>query len=100
MAALLSAVDHHLGACFFGIPTARIAAAREAFGVPPNQLSVGVVSLGYPVPAPAIGSPTRRPRKAPSEVIHRGTWYHAIRSVSGLSGNRRVFRYNFVTHSG
>jgi nitroreductase len=74
MAALLSAVDHDLGGCFFGIPTGRIAAVREAFGVPPNQLSVGVVSLGYPVPAPAIGSPTRRPRKAPSEVIHHGTW--------------------------
>ena len=74
MAALLSAVDHDLGACFFGIPAARIAAVREAFGVPPNQLSVGVISLGYPVPAPAIGSPTRRPRRARSELIHRGTW--------------------------
>jgi nitroreductase len=97
MAALLSAVDHDLGACFFGIPTARIGAAREAFGVPPNQLSVGVISLGYPVlqmrPEPdeggastgavlsssngsarITGSPTRRPRKAPPELIHRGVW--------------------------
>jgi nitroreductase len=74
MAALLSAVDNDLGACFFGIPTARIAAVREAFGVPLNQLSVGVISLGYPVRAPAIGSPTRRPRRAPSELIHHGTW--------------------------
>jgi nitroreductase len=74
MAALLSAVDHDLGACFFGILTARIAAVREAFGVPPNQLSVGAISLGYPVPAPAIGSPTRRPRKAPTKLIHRGFW--------------------------
>ena len=74
MAALLSAVDHDLGACFFGIPADRIAAVREAFGVPTSQLSVGVISLGYPTPAPAMGSPTRRPRKALSEVIHRGTW--------------------------
>jgi nitroreductase len=74
MAALLSAVDHYLGACFFGIPTARTAAVRETFGVPANQLSVGVISLGYPVPAPAIGSPTRRLRRGPSELIHRGTW--------------------------
>jgi nitroreductase len=74
MAALLSAVDNDLGACFFGIPAVRIAAVREAFGVPPNQLSVGVISLGYPVPARAIGSPTRRPRRARSELIHRGTW--------------------------
>lgn len=74
MAALLSAVDHDLGACFFGIPADRIPAVREAFGVPTSQLSVGVISLGYPTPAPAMGSPTRRPRKAPSEAIHRGTW--------------------------
>ena len=74
MAALLSAVDNGLGACFFGIPADRIGAVREAFGVPANQLSVGVISVGYPAPAPAIGSPTRRPRKNESEVIHRGTW--------------------------
>lgn len=74
MAALLSAVDHELGACFFGIPADRIGAVREALGVPPNQLSVGVISLGYPLPAPAIGSPTHRPRKAPSELLHRGAW--------------------------
>ena len=74
MAALLSAVDHHLGACFFGIPVHRIAAVREAFGVPPSQLSAGVISVGYPARAPAIGSPTRRPRKSLSESIHRGTW--------------------------
>jgi nitroreductase len=74
MAALLSAVDQHLGACFFGIPADRIAAVRDTFGVPPSQLSVGVISLGYPVSAPITGSPTRRPRKAPTELIHRGVW--------------------------
>jgi nitroreductase len=74
MVALLSAVDQHLGACFFGIPADRIAAVRDAFGVPSSQLSVGVISLGYPVSAPVIGSPTRRPRKAPTELIHRGVW--------------------------
>jgi nitroreductase len=74
MAALLAAVDQELGACFFGIPTDRITSVREAFEVPASQLSVGVISLGYPVPAPAIGSPTRRPRKAPSELVHRGIW--------------------------
>jgi nitroreductase len=89
MAALLSAVDHDLSACFFGIPTARIGAVREAFGVPPSQLSVGVISLGYPAlelrPEPVegrastgsacvMGSPTRRPRKSPTELIHRGVW--------------------------
>ena len=74
MAALLSAVDEGLGACFFGIPTDRIAAVREAFSVPVSQLSVGVISLGYPAAAPVMGSAKFRPRKAASEVIHRGIW--------------------------
>jgi nitroreductase len=78
MAALLAAVDQDLGACFFGIPVDRIAAVCETFGVPTGQLSVGVISLGYRArqtgPEAVIGSPARRPRKAPSEVIHRGTW--------------------------
>jgi nitroreductase len=89
MAALLSAVDHDLGACFFGIPTTRIGGVREAFGVPSNQLSVGVISLGHPAPemrpepvegrastgsARITGSPTRRSRKSPTELIHRGVW--------------------------
>jgi nitroreductase len=76
MAALLSAVDHHLGACFFGIPADRIAAVRQAFGVPASQLSVGVISLGYPA-APEMrimGSPARRSRKDPAGLIHRGVW--------------------------
>jgi len=91
MAALLAAVDQGLGACFFGIPVREIPAVRQAFGVPPDQLSVGVISLGYaesapemrPEPvegslatgsAPITGSPTRRPRKPTSELIHRGNW--------------------------
>jgi nitroreductase len=74
MAALLSAVDQHLGACFFGIPADRIAAVRDTFGVPPSQLSVGVISLGYPVSTPISGSPTRRLRKAPAELVLRGAW--------------------------
>ena len=74
MAALLSAVDQELGACFFGIPVDRIGAVREAYQVPASQLSVGVISLGYPRSAGITGSPTRRPRKASSEVIHRGSW--------------------------
>jgi nitroreductase len=74
MAALLSAVDQQLGACFFGIPADRVAAVREAFGVPTSQLSVGVISLGYPTSAVSTGSPTRRPRKAATELIHHGFW--------------------------
>jgi nitroreductase len=74
MLVLLSAIDCGLGACFFGIPASLIAAVREAFGVPADQLSLGVIGLGYAAPAPATGSPTRWPRKAVEEVIHHGTW--------------------------
>ena len=74
MAALLSAVDQDLGACFFGIPADRVAAVREAFGVPTSQLSVGAISLGYPRSTASTGSPTRRPRKAATELIHHGVW--------------------------
>jgi len=74
LAMLLTATDAGLGACFFGIPAVRIGAVREAFGVPAEQLSVGVVSLGYPASSDASGSPARRPRRSPEELIHRGSW--------------------------
>ena len=73
MAALLSAVDQELGACFFGIPVDRIGAVREAYEVPASELSVGVISLGYQRSAGIAGSPARRPRKTTSEVIPRGS---------------------------
>ena len=74
MAVLLAVVDAGLGACFFGIPAEHVDAVRSAYAVPDDQLSVGVISLGYPVPAPALGSPTRRPRTPPEGLIHRGSW--------------------------
>ncbi len=77
MAMLLRAVDLGLGACFFGVPPDRVDAVRAAFGVPHDQLAVGVVSLGHPVAAGdrgRRGSPARRPRKPVSEVVHRGRW--------------------------
>jgi nitroreductase len=74
LAMLLAATDAGLGACFFGIPAPRMDAVRDAFGVPAEQLSVGVVSLGYPAPSAASGSPVRRSRRSPEELIHRGSW--------------------------
>lgn len=77
MAMLLRAVDLGLGACFFGVPVDRIDAVHAAFGVPDEQLSVGVVSLGHP-PADAVrgsrGSPARRERRPAGELVHRGGW--------------------------
>lgn len=73
MATLLAAVDHELGACFFGVPPDRVGAVREAYGVPPDQLSVGVISLGYPDPA----QPGQRPsaRAARAGRVHVGHWF-------------------------
>jgi nitroreductase len=75
MLTLLAAVDSGLGAGFFGIPIDRIPAVRIAFGVPDEQLSVGVISIGYPDPAERpSGSARRRARKAGAQLIHHGRW--------------------------
>ena len=74
LAMLLTATEQELGACFFGVPAGRISQVRDAFAVPEDQLSVGVISLGYPVPAAATGSPTRRPRRPVTELISHEHW--------------------------
>ena len=74
LAMLLTATDAGLGACFFGIPSARIGAVRDAFDVPDDQLCVGAISLGYAAPGGLEGSPARRPRRRPDELVHRGAW--------------------------
>jgi len=70
-ALLLSAVDHGLGACFFGVRPEDRLAVLDAFGAPPDRRIVGVVSLGYP--APDRRSPSlRRGRRPLDEVAHDG----------------------------
>ncbi len=49
MNVLLAVVDQGLGACFFGVPAERRDAIRAGLGVPPDQLDVGVIAIGYPV---------------------------------------------------
>ncbi|WP_107705373.1 nitroreductase family protein [Nocardioides allogilvus] len=74
MASLLilqTAVDEGLGACFFGVPGARIDAFRAAFDVPPNLKPVGAITVGHRADdTGSPGSPARRPRR--SGVVHRG----------------------------
>ena len=74
LATLITAVDQGLGACFFGIPVGRVERVRTSFAVPADQLSVGVISLGYPVAATASGSPIRRARRPTEELLHRESW--------------------------
>jgi nitroreductase len=74
MASLLilqTAVDEGLGACFFGVPGARIEAFREAFGVPENLKPIGAITVGHRIQdTGSPGSPARRPRR--TDVVHRG----------------------------
>ena len=68
---LLTAVDHGLGGCFFGLPTTRVDAVRDAFGIPSDMKPIGAVTIGYP------GEPARdlRDRRKPfHDVVHRGRW--------------------------
>jgi nitroreductase len=75
MAALLAAVDAGLGACFFGVPADRVDAVRTEWGVPADQRSVGVLSLGHPASgARPGGSASRRPRRPAADLVHRGHW--------------------------
>ncbi len=78
MASLLilqTAVDEGLGACFFGVPPERIAAFRAEFGVPQTYTPIGAITVGHRVDdAGATGSPSRRARRTPEEVVHRGGW--------------------------
>jgi nitroreductase len=72
---LLTAVDEGLGACFFGIPSEKVPAARTEFAIPDAFDPVGTITLGHPAATPgAKGSPSRRRRKDLDEVVHRGTW--------------------------
>jgi nitroreductase len=78
MAALLilqTAVDEGLGACFFGIPPEQVDPFRAEFGVPEVYAPIGAITVGHRVQdAGATGSPQRRARRTPAEVVHRGGW--------------------------
>lgn len=80
MAVLLAAVDEGLGACFFGVPPERVEDLRTRFAVPTDQIPVGALTLGHPASGRALtGSPTRRSRRDPAELIHHGRWTTPVR---------------------
>ncbi|NUR69591.1 MAG: nitroreductase family protein [Hamadaea sp.] len=68
---LLSAVDNGLGACFFGIPPARVSAFRDAFDVPDAYTPIGAITVGYRA-ADRRSPSLRRGRRGLDEVVHRG----------------------------
>lgn len=67
MAMLLTAVEHHVGALFFGVPGPRHDQVRAALAIPAGRRLVGVVALGYP-----LGDPRTHPR-SPSLARGRRT---------------------------
>ena len=71
---LLTAVDEGLGACFFGIPPARIGAFREEFSVPEEYFPIGAITLGHRTAGTGAEGSARRGRRPVEEVVHRGTW--------------------------
>ena len=72
---LLTAVDEGLGACFFGVPAARVASFRSEFGVPEEYTPVGAITLGHRTDEPGPrGSAARRRRRPVEEVVHRAAW--------------------------
>ncbi|MGY1813235.1 nitroreductase family protein [Blastococcus sp. SYSU D00820] len=71
---LLTAVDEGLGACFSGVPAGRVAAFREAFGVPAAYRPVGCLTIGYPGGEDRRSPSLRRGRRGVEEVVHRGRW--------------------------
>jgi nitroreductase len=73
MLILLAAVDEGLGACFFGIPAGRVAAFRDALGVPPDRAPIGAITVGYR--APDRRSPSlSRGRRPEAQVVHWRRW--------------------------
>ncbi len=70
---LLTVVDEGLGACFFGIPPARIPSFREAFGVPGALTPIGAIAVGHR--APDAPSPSlKRGRRTPEQAVHHERW--------------------------
>jgi nitroreductase len=69
----LTAVNEDLGSLFFGVPSERIGAFRDAFGVPDEFTPVGVVTVGYKA-ADKRSPSLRRGHRPVDEVVHHGRW--------------------------
>ena len=77
MASLLilqTAVDAGIGGCFFGIPPERVPGSARSSRSPTRSTRWGRSPGSSRRGTGAAGSPSRRPRKDPAEVVHRGRW--------------------------
>lgn len=73
MLILLAAVDHGLGACFFGVAPDRQAAVKHAFDVPMGRTIVGAIAVGHAASDETrLGSDQTRPRRGVGEAGHEG----------------------------
>ncbi|AEV81450.1 nitroreductase [Actinoplanes sp. SE50] len=69
----LTAVNEELASCFIGLPAAKVADFRAAFGVPDEFTPVGALTVGYP--GDDKRSPSlRRGHRPVDEVVHHGRW--------------------------
>ncbi|MCW2527539.1 MAG: nitroreductase [Pseudonocardiales bacterium] len=68
---LLSAVDDELGACFFGVPTARVEALRQLFGLPVDLVPVGAITIGFADPDHRSKPARHRPM---ADVVSYGSY--------------------------
>lgn len=73
MTILLAASDAGLGALFFRLhgPAGEVLAA---LGAPTDRVMIGAIGLGHPAHSVPDGSPVRRPRRVPEDVVHRERW--------------------------
>jgi nitroreductase len=79
MLMLVTAVDHGLGSCFFGVPPDLFDPFRAAFDIPADRGPVGVVALGYAAadrPSPSL----KRGRRGLDQVAHEGRFGTAYRT--------------------
>ena len=75
MTLLLAAEDAGLGALLFGV-FQREAEVRHELDVPDHLQLIGAVALGHRADGAAHepGRSAHRRRRAPSEIVHRGSW--------------------------
>lgn len=75
MTMLLAAEDRGLGALFFGV-FQREVEVRDEFDIPAELEIIGAIALGHPRGDSSGGSgrSSKRPRRSPGEIIHRGRW--------------------------